>query len=355
MPPIARLILADDHEIVRSGLRNALEMLPQVQIVTEVDDGLALFKALAMHTADCLLIDVAMPHFDPIADVTLIRYQYPTLKILVVSAHDDDLYVQGLMAAGVNGYHLKDQPLNDLRLALQRVLDGKKWISSRLLERLVAPGQPDTPPVTERQRHILALLHDGCDNQSIARQTGLSIKTVENHLTRIYRQLGVQSRLEAVNYIIKHPTILQDPHPRPFAPPTAKPIATDSTKPLIILVVDDNGRYRQQFSRMVQHVYPRAQVHEASDTAEAVQMAQQVRPQLLFVDVVLGEESGIHCTQQLKALPIPLRVVLMSAYPDREFHRLGLAAGAMAFLDKKDVDAAVLRHIISDIVPLERE
>jgi DNA-binding NarL/FixJ family response regulator len=119
----------------------------------------------------------------------------------VVSAYDDDVYVQGLLGVGVNGYHLKDQPLSDLRLAVQRVLAGERWVSSPLIDKLISYGEPCAPALTltTRQREILELLQEGLDNQSIARNTGLSVKTIENHLTRIYRQLNVQSRLEAVH------------------------------------------------------------------------------------------------------------------------------------------------------------
>src|SRR4051812_29294926 len=111
----SRILLADDHAVVRAGISNALKELSQIEIVGEVGDGNALFAALAKLRPDCLLIDVTMPDFEPISAIAQIRADYPDLKILVVSAYDDDVYVQGLLGIGVNGYHLKDQPLTDLR------------------------------------------------------------------------------------------------------------------------------------------------------------------------------------------------------------------------------------------------
>ncbi len=84
--------------------------------------------------------------------------------------------------------------------------------------------------------------------------------------------------------------------------------------------------------------------------SEATHLIQRVTPQLAFVDVVLGEEDGIRCTRRIKALSPQSRIILISAYPDREFHRLGLEAGAVAFLDKKDLDAATLRQVIEDVI-----
>ena len=132
------------------------------------------------------------------------------MKILVVSAYDDDIYVQGLLGAGVNGYHLKDQPLNDLRLALQRIRAGELWLSPPLINKLLGISQrvAELPSLTNCQRGLLQLLQEGKDNQTIAQEMDLSIKTVENHLMRLYRLLNVQSRLEAANYLLRYPQIL---------------------------------------------------------------------------------------------------------------------------------------------------
>jgi DNA-binding NarL/FixJ family response regulator len=202
--------------------------------------------------------------------------------------------------------------------------------------------------LTPRQRDILRLLQQGLDNQAIARRMGLSVKTVENHLTRLYRQLNVQSRLEAVNYVTQHPEVLglSGPH---FG--LLESSAEESDAPAItMLLVDDNARYRTQLRRMVGKVCARAIIYEAENIAEATQLVQQVAPQLVLVDVVLGEEDGIRCARRIKAVSPSARIVLISAYPDREFHRLGLEAGAVAFLDKKDLDAMVLQQVIDDLI-----
>jgi len=344
-----RILLADDHAVVCAGIRNALQELPALEIIGEVGDGPTLFSTLAQTRPDCLLIDVTMPDFEPISAIRQIRATYPAMKILVVSAYDDRVYVQGLFSAGVNGYHLKDQPLSDLRLAVQRVLAGEKWISSRLVDKLVSNGGPvvTSPPLTLRQRDILRLLQQGLDNQAIARRMGLSVKTIENHLTRLYRQLNVQSRLEAVNYVSLNPEVLGVSGQQ-----VAQEVVADEAEGqgVVMLLVDDNARYRSQLRRMIGKVCAQAVIYEAENIAEATQLVQQVRPQLVLVDVVLGEEDGIRCARRIKALSAQSRIVLISAYPDREFHRLGLEAGAVAFLDKKDLDAIALQQVIEDLI-----
>lgn len=343
------ILLADDHAVVRAGIRKVVEELADVQVIAEVGDGSELFAALEQFQPDCLLIDVTMPDFEPIVAIRRIRQQYPQLKILVVSAYDDDVYVQGLLGAGVNGYHLKDQPLRDLKLAVERVLAGERWISGPLIARLVNPGRNSQPSgLTLRQQELLRFLCEGKDNQRIAQLTGLSVKTVENHLTRIYRHLKVQSRGEAVNTALQHPDILGN-----LAGDISivvKSSADSSSQPVTVLVVDDNVRFRQQLHRVISNIYPSATVHEAGDVTAAIRAAQRLLPDLALVDVVLKEgEDGLRCTRRIKVASPATRVILISAYPDREFHRLGLEAGAVAFVDKKDLDALTLKQIIGDL------
>jgi DNA-binding NarL/FixJ family response regulator len=345
-----RIVLADDHAVVRAGIANALRCLTDLEIVAELGDGQHILATLEQHQPDMLVTDVTMPNFEPISAITTIRERFPELKILVISAYDDDAYVQGLLGAGVNGYHLKDQPLGDLRLAVQRILEGNRWICSPLIEKLLRVNQssPALSPqvaLTERQYELLACLQQGLDNQAIARRMGLSIKTIENHLTRLYRQLHVQSRLEAVNYLSRHPELLNALSIRQ----SSRLQSSGAQAQQSVLIVDDNARYRTQMRRMVGRSFPQAQIFEAEQTRPALQIVDEVQPRIAFVDVVLGDENGIECVRQIKTRSPQTKIVLISAYPDREFHRLGLEAGAIAFLDKKDLDAAALREVIDDL------
>ncbi len=345
----AHIILADDHAVVRAGIRKTLEEMPEITVVEEAEDGPQVFAALKRQPVDCLLIDVAMPDFIPINAMLEIKALYPKLKILVVSAYDDDIYVQGLLGAGVNGYHMKDQPLSDLKLAVQRVLAGERWISGSLIDKLisVAPNTTAIPILTNRQRMLLNYLQQGLDNQTIAQETGLSIKTVENHLTRLYRQLGVQSRLEAANFAARFPRILG--FPGQDAAQSDPAAGQGYQRGISILLVDDNARYRKQLQRMIGKLCPQATIYEAADIQSAVRLSQSIDVQLALVDVVLGDVDGITCVRRIKAIRPQSRIILISAYPDREFHRQGLQSGAIAFLDKKDLELSTLRQVIDDI------
>ncbi|MBL8056050.1 MAG: response regulator [Anaerolineales bacterium] len=343
--PTTHVLLADDHAVVRAGLRNALMGLSDLEVVGEVGDGRELAAILAGVQPDLLVIDVAMPDFEPVSAVRQIKAEHPALKILVVSAYADEAYVVGLLGAGVDGYHLKDQPLADLQLAVQRVLAGERWISGPLVDRLVhrQPAAPRAvPALTRRQRELLRLLTQGFDNRRIAQAMDLSVKTVENHLTSLYRALGVDSRLEATTFAARFPEVLREPE-QPGLPAEAQP-----SNVLTVLLVDDNPRYREQMARLIGKTQPSCRLYEAGEIAVALEVAERVRPHLALIDVVLHDEDGIQCTRRLKALSPETRVVLISAYPDQEFRRLGFSAGAVAYLDKKDLDAAAVRQVIED-------
>lgn len=346
-----KVLLADDHAIVRAGIHKMIEEIPGLIVVAEVGDGTQVLSILANQQIDCLIIDVNMPEFEPFSVIRKIRNDYPQLKILVVSAYDDDIYVQGLLSAGVNGYHLKDQPLNDLKLAVRRILEGERWISSPLIGKLLGMDTQKqvVPNLTNRQRELLRLLQQGFDNQTIAQEMSLSIKTIENHLTRLYRQLDVQSRLEAVHFITRCPQILGTPGQDAVndeKPYPQLPAAKSNT----ILIVDDNARYRMQLKRMIGKLYPRVIIHEAESIHEATTTAKNIEIKLALIDVVLMDEDGITCARRIKAIQPQTRVVLISAYPDREFHRQGIQSGAIAFLDKKDLDLSSLRQVLDDII-----
>jgi DNA-binding NarL/FixJ family response regulator len=348
MTPV-RIVLADDHALVRAGISRALAEMPGYEIIAEASDGPSVEAALARSQPDLLLIDVAMPEFEPLAAIKAIRDDYPQMRILVISAHDDSVYVRGLLAAGVDGYHLKDQSLSELQLAVERVMGGQRWVTGRLLDRLAtvsdAPST-STDALSSRRRDIVSLLLAGSDNQTIAHRMGLSVKTVEKHLTAIYRQLGVQSRLGLVSYISQHPDTLGPQGRRVDANHPAEP---SKERPVSILLVDDNLRYRHRLRKILDRIRPGATVDEAGSVEETIELLRTISPDLAVVDVVLGDENGIECTRQIKARSPRTRVVLISAYRDRAFRDQGLQAGAVALLDKKDLDVASLRLVVDDL------
>ena len=189
----------------------------------------------------------------------------------------------------------------------------------------------------------MRLLTQGVDNRHIASELDLSVKTVENHLTTLYRILGIDSRLKAVNYALRHPELLAM-----SGQEMIEQEVTPANQNLTVLVIDDNVRYRQQLSRLIGKIQPLALLYEAGNANEALSLGGQVQPRLALIDVVLENEDGILCARRLRAVSPSTRMILISAYPDREFRRQALSAGALAFLDKKDIDISSMRQVIED-------
>lgn len=117
---------------------------------------------------------------------------------------------------------------------------------------------------------------------------------------------------------------------------------------LTILIIDDNTRYRQQFGRLIGRIQPLALLYEAGNTTDALALSKQVQPRLALIDVVLENEDGIQCARHLRSISPETRIVMISAYPDREFRRQALLAGAVAFLDKKDIDISSMQQVVED-------
>jgi DNA-binding NarL/FixJ family response regulator len=314
-------------------LRSALEGLPDLEIAGEVGNGRELAEALARISPDMLVMDVSMPDFEPISAVRQMKAERPKLKILVVSAYNEETYVVGLLNAGADGYHMKDQPLADLQLAAQRILNGDRWISGSLIGQLTnrrGTSQPSAAPwLTRRQRELLRLIAQGTDNRNIALALDLSVKTIENHLTALYRVLGVDSRLKALNYALRHPELLASSGQEmvDLEPARVEPDLT-------ILVIDDNARYRQQLSRLIGKINPSSLIYEAESVSEALSLGEQVQPQLALIDVVLEDEDGIQCVRRLQIISPKTHRSHQCLPRIAEFRRQALSAGAVAFLDK---------------------
>ena len=342
-------MIADDHSLVRKGIRDILEDFEDIVIVGEAWDGPSLLTELVKTQPSLLLFDVTMPNFDPITALQEIKQAYPELKILVVSAYDDDIYVKGLLAAGADGYHLKGQPIAQLKMAVDQVMSGQKWIASPLVNKFIQPAASKKSAITltTRQSDLLRLLTQSLDNQKIALKLGISIKTVENNLTRLYRYLDVQSRLEAVNFALKHPEILSLSSPQ--ASSDIEEISLAMFSGISILLIDDNARFRRELRQIINIICPKAMIYEAENISEALHLVEYVSPNLILIDMILGKEDGIQATRELRKKSSHFKIIVISAYPDKEFHRLSIESGAIAFLDKKNLDIASLRQIISDI------
>lgn len=196
------MIITDDHRLFREGLKLILAGVEGVEVVGEVGDGLALFELLETVPVEVVLLDLGMAQMSGFGVLERLRDQFPEVKALVLSMHDEPSYVRRAIELGAVGYLLKSAGKDELVRALRLVAEGYPYIQAELVGALVEPlngtqnGQ--SPRLTPRHREILRLLTEGLENKQIARQLGVSETTVKSHLRVIYARLEATSRAEAV-------------------------------------------------------------------------------------------------------------------------------------------------------------
>jgi DNA-binding NarL/FixJ family response regulator len=195
-----RVVLADDHPLIRAGLRARLQDEPGIDVVGEVASGDEVIAACQERRPAVLVLDLNMPGPSATAITETVGTQLPDVKVLILTAYDDDAYVRGLVAAGISGYVLKDEAPDALVSAVRSVANGGTWFSRPLVAKLVQPYERKGLEVrlTPRERELLDLLGQGFDNVRIANELSLGEQTVRNYLSRLYSKLGVRTRAAAI-------------------------------------------------------------------------------------------------------------------------------------------------------------
>ena len=196
-----RLLLADDHLVVRAGLAAVLKFDPRFLVVAEAADGQAAITAHHEHQPDITLMDVRMPTLDGIEAVRRIRAQSPGARILMLTTYDAEEDIRRAMDAGASGYLLKDSSQDDFITALLAVHRGEKWLPANIARRLREHTR-DTP-LSPRQIEVLELLAKGLSNKEIANVLGFTTDGTKAHLRAIFARLGVADRTEAVVHAIQ--------------------------------------------------------------------------------------------------------------------------------------------------------
>ena len=205
MPDSTRVIIADDHPLMRSGVRATLENA-DITVVAEASDGVEMQRLCEEHSPDVLVMDISMPGPSFIDRVAFVKALDADIKLLVLTAFEDTVYIQAMFKAGVEGYVLKDEVSETLLTALHAVAGGGTYFSRRVLSKLNEfDFQSDSlASLTPRERDVLALLAQGHDNSGIARELNLAEQTVRNYVSRLYEKTGLGSRVELVVWTLKH-------------------------------------------------------------------------------------------------------------------------------------------------------
>jgi len=207
------IVIADDHPLIREGIRKILELEPGFQVVAEAENGQEAITMSRQYLPDVILMDINLPVLNGIEATKIIRRELPQINVLALTIHDDEEYIIELLRSGVSGYVLKDIRAEELVKAIYQVAQGyqvihpgvaKKVIGYIQKKDLTVSASQSAISLTEREREILIHVSLGKSNRQIARDLYISEKTVKNHLTNIFRKIGVSDRTQAALYALKH-------------------------------------------------------------------------------------------------------------------------------------------------------
>jgi len=214
MKPI-KVLLVDDHTLVRAGLRRLVDEQENMEVVGEAGDGFQAIALVADLQPDVILMDIAMPNMNGLEAAAAIKKRWPDIHILLLTVHDDREYLFRALEVGASGYILKEAKTQELVLAIQAVQRNEmylypsvtRWLVSDYLQRGRYSGgeeQEQLGQLTERQRVVIQLIADGYSNQEIAEKLVISPYTVQTHCTNVLRKLNLHSRADLIKYAIRH-------------------------------------------------------------------------------------------------------------------------------------------------------
>jgi two-component system response regulator NreC len=201
-----RVVLADDHALVRQGIKSVLER-EGLQVVAEASDGQEAIRQAKALSPDVVVMDIGMPTLNGMDAARELGKCCPKTKSILLTQHDEDQYVSEALSAGVKGYVLKSQVASDLIQAIQQVLRGQVYLSPGISAAVIAAvqskGQRPADPLTARERQVLQLIAEGKSTKDVASLLGVSVKTAESHRSRLMQKLDIHETASLVRYAVK--------------------------------------------------------------------------------------------------------------------------------------------------------
>ncbi len=204
---LIRVMLVDDHNVVRSGLATFLRAFNDLELVAEAKNGREAVRLCREKNPDVILMDLMMPEMDGIAATKAILAEYPEIKIIAMTSFEDEQLVQGVLAAGAISYLIKNVSSEELAKAIRDAASGRSTLSPEAARVLIQATRPMKQPLfdlTDREHEVLTLVVQGQSNQQIADKLVISLATAKAHISSILSKLQVSSRTEAIAYAIKH-------------------------------------------------------------------------------------------------------------------------------------------------------
>lgn len=210
----ARIVIADDHEMVRRGLAATLEDTGRWTVVAQADNGRDAARLVELHAPDAVILDISMPELNGLDATRLILAARPETRVLILTAHESEQLVREVLSAGARGYVLKSDAGRILVRAVEALLEGQTFFTSKVARLVLegylrGPGEApaDANALSAREREIVQLLAEGASNKEVARALGISVKTAETHRSNIMRKMQFQSLSDLVRYAVRNKII----------------------------------------------------------------------------------------------------------------------------------------------------
>jgi two-component system, NarL family, response regulator NreC len=208
---VTSILIADDHGIVREGLRTLIEAEPDLRVCAEALDGQEVLDRVVHHEPDVVVLDITMPKLGGLETLGRLRVKHPNIKVILLSVHSDSSFIQSAVSLGADGYVLKNGKVGEVISAIRAVNRGGSYFSPavarEIVEQLRHPPPPADDPFTllsSREREVLHLIAEGLAAKEVATRLNISHKTVEAHRTSLMRKLGVRKATELVRYALRH-------------------------------------------------------------------------------------------------------------------------------------------------------
>ncbi|PLR76890.1 DNA-binding response regulator [Bacillus sp. V3-13] len=211
-----RLMLVDDHAVLRDGLRNILGMEDDIEVVGEAVSGDEALEKIGIIKPDIVVMDINMPNKNGVEVTGIIKRQYPNIKVLVLTMHSHDEFFMSAIREGADGYLLKDAPSDQVVAAIRTVAKGESVIHPSMTKKLLSFHQQkqtetEDSSLTEREKEVLLCLVEGLSNKEIAQRLFISDKTVKIHVSKIFKKLNVKSRSQVVIYAVQNQLVPMPP------------------------------------------------------------------------------------------------------------------------------------------------
>jgi DNA-binding NarL/FixJ family response regulator len=203
LPYPIRVALVDDHSLVRDGIKALLAVMAPLEVVGEAENGAQAIEMVGRSQPDLLLVDISLRDMNGLELTRVLRSQYPSLKVLMLSMYDNYEYVSESVRAGASGYVLKNSPSREIIAAIEAIASGGTFYSAEIAQRLIADKSTDNE-LTPRESQVLYKMAQGLNNKEMARELDISVRTVETHRLSIRRKLNIDKPAALVKYAIDH-------------------------------------------------------------------------------------------------------------------------------------------------------